>query len=83
MEEAIELYTRAVDLSDEPYEQALFWRAIGEAQALRDDTTRAGIRMFGLDDARQLGRVEQTCQRLAGRAACVRVPLATFVHDAQ
>ena len=37
MEEAIELYTRAVDLSDEPYEQALFWRAIGEAQALRYD----------------------------------------------
>ncbi len=37
MEEAIELYTRAVGLSDDPYEQALLWRAIGEAQALRYD----------------------------------------------
>ena len=37
MEEAVELYTRAVGLSDDPYEQALLWRAIGEAQALRYD----------------------------------------------
>ncbi len=37
MEEAVELYTRAVGLSDDAYEQALLWRAIGEAQALRYD----------------------------------------------
>jgi len=37
MEEAVELYTRAVGLSDDPYEQAVLWRAIGEAQALRYD----------------------------------------------
>src|SRR4030095_15819246 len=37
MEEAVELYTRAVGLSDGPYEQAVLWRAIGEAQALRYD----------------------------------------------
>jgi class 3 adenylate cyclase len=37
MEEAVELYTRAVGLSDDPYEQALLSRAIGEAQALRYD----------------------------------------------
>ena len=37
MEEAVELFTRAVDLSDDEYEKALLWRAIGEAQALRYD----------------------------------------------
>ena len=37
MEEAVELYTRAVGLCDDDYEQALLWRAIGEAQALRYD----------------------------------------------
>ncbi len=37
MEEAVELFTRAVGLSDDLYEQALLWRAIGEAQALRYD----------------------------------------------
>ncbi|HUG64648.1 MAG TPA: adenylate/guanylate cyclase domain-containing protein [Gaiellaceae bacterium] len=37
MEEAVELYTRAVDLSDDEHEQALLWRAIGEAHALRYD----------------------------------------------
>ena len=43
MEEAVELYTRAVGLSDDPYEQAVLWRAIGEAQALRYDGE--GMRM--------------------------------------
>ena len=37
MEEAIELFSRAVGLSDDEHEQALLWRAIGEAQALRYD----------------------------------------------
>ena len=37
MEEAVELYTRAVGLSDDDREQATLWRAIGEAQALRYD----------------------------------------------
>jgi predicted ATPase/class 3 adenylate cyclase len=37
MEEAVELYTRAVRLSDDAYETAMLWRAIGEAQALRYD----------------------------------------------
>ena len=37
MEEAVELYTRAVGLSDDAREQAMLWRAIGEAQALRYD----------------------------------------------
>jgi predicted ATPase len=37
MEEAVQLYTRAVGLCDDEYEQALLWRAIGEAQALRYD----------------------------------------------
>jgi hypothetical protein len=36
-EEAVELYTRAVGLSDDAREQAMLWRAIGEAQALRYD----------------------------------------------
>ncbi|HEU5207225.1 MAG TPA: AAA family ATPase [Gaiellaceae bacterium] len=43
MDEAIELFTRAVDLADDPYESALLWRAIGEAQALRYDGE--GMRM--------------------------------------
>jgi class 3 adenylate cyclase len=37
MEEAVELFTRAVDLTDDAYEQATLWRAIGEAHALRYD----------------------------------------------
>jgi class 3 adenylate cyclase len=37
IEEAVELYARAVELSADAYEQALLWRAIGEAQALRYD----------------------------------------------
>jgi class 3 adenylate cyclase len=37
MEEAVGLYTRAVDLSDDDYEKAMLWRSIGEAQALRYD----------------------------------------------
>jgi len=36
-EEAVELYTRAVELSDDEHEKALLWRAIGEAHALRYD----------------------------------------------
>jgi class 3 adenylate cyclase len=35
--EAVELFTRAVELSDDEHERALLWRAIGEAQALRYD----------------------------------------------
>jgi class 3 adenylate cyclase len=35
--EAVELYTRAVELSDDEHAQALFWRSIGEAHALRYD----------------------------------------------
>jgi len=37
MDEAVELYTRAVELSSDEHERALLWRAIGEAQALRFD----------------------------------------------
>jgi class 3 adenylate cyclase/tetratricopeptide (TPR) repeat protein len=37
MDEAVELYTRAVELSEDAHQQALLWRAIGEAQALRYD----------------------------------------------
>jgi hypothetical protein len=37
MQEAVELFTRAVELSGDEHEQALLWRAIGEAQALRYD----------------------------------------------
>ncbi|MFO7572010.1 MAG: adenylate/guanylate cyclase domain-containing protein [Gaiellaceae bacterium] len=35
--EAVELFTRAVHLSDDEHERALLWRAIGAAQALRYD----------------------------------------------
>jgi class 3 adenylate cyclase len=37
MQEAVELFERAVGLSDDEYERALLWRAIGEAHALRYD----------------------------------------------
>jgi hypothetical protein len=37
MDEAVELYTRATELSSDGHEQALLWRAIGETQALRFD----------------------------------------------
>jgi class 3 adenylate cyclase len=37
MQEAVELFTRAVELSDDEHEQSLLWRAIGEAHALRYD----------------------------------------------
>ena len=37
MEEAVELFTRAVELTDDAYEQATLWRAVGEAHALRYD----------------------------------------------
>ena len=37
MEEAVELFTRAVELTDDAYVQATLWRAIGEAHALRYD----------------------------------------------
>jgi hypothetical protein len=37
MEEAVELYTRAAELSDDAHDRALLWRAVGEAQALRYD----------------------------------------------
>jgi class 3 adenylate cyclase len=37
MEEAVELYTRAAELSDDEHDRALLWRAVGEAQALRYD----------------------------------------------
>ena len=36
-QEAVELYGRAVELSDDEHEQALLWREIGEAHALRYD----------------------------------------------
>ncbi|MGH3127312.1 MAG: ATP-binding protein [Gaiellaceae bacterium] len=37
MDEAVDLFERAVQLSDDPREQALLWRAIGEAHALQYD----------------------------------------------
>ncbi|HJS49264.1 MAG TPA: adenylate/guanylate cyclase domain-containing protein [Gaiellaceae bacterium] len=37
MDEAVELYSRAVELSDDEHERALLWRAIGEAYALKYD----------------------------------------------
>jgi class 3 adenylate cyclase len=37
MQEAVALFTQAVELADDEHEQALLWRAIGEAQALRYD----------------------------------------------
>lgn len=37
MDEAIELYTRAVELCADEHERALVWREIGRAQALRYD----------------------------------------------
>jgi hypothetical protein len=37
MQEAVELFERAVALSDDERERALLWRAIGEAHALRYD----------------------------------------------
>jgi class 3 adenylate cyclase len=37
MDEAVELYTRAVELTGDEHERALLWRAIGAAQALRYD----------------------------------------------
>ena len=37
IEDAIDLFTRAVELCDDPHEQALLWRSIGDAQALRYD----------------------------------------------
>lgn len=37
IEEAVELYTRAAELCDDEHEQAVLWRAVGEAQALRYD----------------------------------------------
>ena len=55
-QEAVELYTRAIELSDDEHTQALLWRAIGEAQALRYDgegMRRALLRAIDgpLDDA--------------------------------
>ena len=35
--EAVDLFTRAIELSDDAHERALLWRAIGEAHALRYD----------------------------------------------
>jgi len=37
IDEAVELYERAVELSIDEHERALLWRAVGEAQALRYD----------------------------------------------
>jgi class 3 adenylate cyclase len=37
IDEAVELYDRAIALSTEAHERALLWRAVGEAQALRYD----------------------------------------------
>jgi len=37
MEEAVELYTRAATLCDDPHECALVWRDVGQAQAIRYD----------------------------------------------
>jgi class 3 adenylate cyclase len=37
MQEAVALFSRAVELSADEHEQALLWRAIGEAHALRYD----------------------------------------------
>jgi class 3 adenylate cyclase len=56
MQEAVALFIQAVELSDDEHEQALLWRAIGEAQALRYDgegMRRALLRALDgpLDDA--------------------------------
>ena len=37
IDEAVELYERAIALCDDDHERALLWRALGEAQALRYD----------------------------------------------
>jgi class 3 adenylate cyclase len=37
IDEAVELYDRAIALSTDAHERALLWRAVGEAQALRYD----------------------------------------------
>ena len=37
MDDAIELYGRALELSEDDHEQALLWRTLGEAHALRYD----------------------------------------------
>jgi len=37
LDEAVELYDRAIALSTDAHERALLWRAVGEAQALRYD----------------------------------------------
>jgi class 3 adenylate cyclase len=37
IEDAVELYRRATELSDDPHQRALLWRDVGEAQALRYD----------------------------------------------
>ena len=37
LDEAIDLFTRAVELSDDEHECALFWREVGRTQALRYD----------------------------------------------
>jgi class 3 adenylate cyclase len=37
IDEAVELFNRAVEIVDDEHERALLWRAIGEAQALRYD----------------------------------------------
>lgn len=37
MEEAVELFTRAVEFCDDPHERALLWREVGRTQAFRYD----------------------------------------------
>lgn len=37
MEEAVELFTRAVDLCDDAHERAMLWREVGRTQAVRYD----------------------------------------------
>ena len=40
LDDAVELFTRALELSDDAHERARFWREIGEAHALRYDGER-------------------------------------------
>ena len=56
LDEAVELFTRALELSDDAHERALLWRDLGEAHALRYDGERMRTAILNalegpLDDA--------------------------------
>ena len=56
LDEAVELFTRALELSDDAHERALLWRDLGEAHALRYDGERMRMAILSalegpLDDA--------------------------------